>query len=153
MLLESLANLAYEEVLTDNPEDYRGSEALFGLEEPSVTARARFSDGQEITIRLGDPVPGDREWYYMTVDGDDRLFAISRGQAEDLELELTLPMEGDCAALVDLVDEETCNPLACWHRMGEPADLTEEQLAFLKAAGQPAKKVLTPSSLTIIGWL
>ena len=85
MLLESLANLAYEEVLTDNPEDYRGSEALFGLEEPSVTARARFSDGQEITIRLGDPVPGDREWYYMTVDGDDRLFAISRGQAEDLD--------------------------------------------------------------------
>ena len=55
-------------------------------------------------------------------------------------------MTGDCAALVDLVDEETCNPLACWHRMGEPADLTEEQLAFLKAAGQPAKKVMTPET-------
>ena len=85
MLLESLANLAYEEVLTDNPEDYRGSEALFGLEEPSVTAHARFADGQEITIRLGDQVPGEEGWYYMTVDGDDRLFAISRGQAEDLD--------------------------------------------------------------------
>ena len=85
MLLESLANLAYEEVLTDNPEDYRGSEAVFGLEEPSVTARARFADGQEITIRLGDRVPGEQEWYYMTVDGDDRLFAVSRGQAEDLD--------------------------------------------------------------------
>ena len=68
------------------------------------------------------------------------------GAEENLELSLTLPMEGDCAALVDLVDEETCNPLACWHRMGEPADLTEEQLAFLKAAGQPAKKVMTPES-------
>ena len=85
MLLESLANLAYEEVLTDNPEDYRGSEAVFGLEEPSVTALARFADGQEITIRLGDRVPGEQEWYYMTVDGDDRLFAVSRGQAEDLD--------------------------------------------------------------------
>ena len=46
--------------------------------------------------------------------------------------------------MIDLVDEESCNPLACWHRMGEPADLTEEQLAFLRAAGQPAKRTLTP---------
>ena len=46
--------------------------------------------------------------------------------------------------MIDLVDEENCNPLACWHRMGEPADLTGEQLAFLRAAGQPARKVLTP---------
>ena len=85
MLLESLANLAYEEVLTDNPEDYRGSEALFGLEEPFVTAHARFADGMEITARIGDRIPGEEERYYMTVDGDDRLFAISRGQADDLD--------------------------------------------------------------------
>ena len=65
-------------------------------------------------------------------------------RAEDLELSLAFPMEGDAAALVELVDEETCNPLACWHRMGEPADLTEEQLAFLRAAGQPARKVIVP---------
>ena len=64
--------------------------------------------------------------------------------AEELELTLTVPMDGEAAALIDLVDEETCNPLACWHRMGEPADLTGEQLAFLRAAGQPARKVLTP---------
>ena len=65
-------------------------------------------------------------------------------RAEDLELSLCFPVEGDSAALTDLVDEETCNPLACWHRMGEPANLTGEQLAFLQAAGQPARKVLAP---------
>lgn len=68
----------------------------------------------------------------------------AEGETEPLELSLTVPMQGDTAALVDRVDEETCNPLACWHRMGEPADLTEEQLAFLRAAGQPARSVLTP---------
>ena len=64
------------------------------------------------------------------------------GKKEPVCLELSFPMEQDSAALVELVDEETCNPLACWHRMGEPADLNEEQLAFLRAAGQPARKVL-----------
>ena len=63
------------------------------------------------------------------------------GKKESLELSLTFPLEGQSAALVDLVDEETCNPLACWHRMGEPADLTEEQLSFLRAAGQPARRL------------
>lgn len=64
------------------------------------------------------------------------------GKKEAVTLDLTLPLEGDAAVLADWVDEETCNPLACWHRMGEPADLTEEQLSFLRAAGQPARRVL-----------
>ncbi len=63
---------------------------------------------------------------------------------EPLELSLTFPLQGDTAALLEIVDEETCNPLACWHRMGEPADLNAEQLAFLRAAGQPARQVLEP---------
>ncbi len=65
-------------------------------------------------------------------------------EKEALELSLAFPVEGNTAALLDVVDGESCNPLACWHRMGEPADLDEEQLAFLRAAGQPARKVLTP---------
>ena len=63
---------------------------------------------------------------------------------EPLNLSLSFPLDGDTTAMLELVDEETCNPLACWHRMGEPADLTGEQLAFLRAAGQPAVKTLTP---------
>ena len=68
----------------------------------------------------------------------------SEEHKENAVLNLTFPMEGDTAALIDLVDEETCNPLACWHRMGEPADLNGEQLDFLRAAGQPARSVLLP---------
>ena len=67
-----------------------------------------------------------------------------KGREEDLELSLTFPAEGPAAALTETVDGETCNPLACWHRMGEPADLTGEQLAFLRAAGQPARRAVTP---------
>ncbi len=68
------------------------------------------------------------------------------GKPEDLALTLVLPPLGDCAALLDRVDEESCNPLQGWHRMGEPADLTNEQLDFLRAAAQPARKVLTPQA-------
>ena len=79
LLLETLANLAYEDVLTEDPADYRGSEDAFGLADPTVTAYARFSDGQEITVRIGNEMAGEEGRYYMTVDGDDRLFAVSRG--------------------------------------------------------------------------
>ena len=64
------------------------------------------------------------------------------GKNDAVELTLSVPMESACAALAEWVDEETCNPLACWHAMGEPADLTEDQLTFLRAAGQPARRVL-----------
>ena len=53
---------------------------------------------------------------------------------------LSLPLPGEAAALIERVDESCCNPLQAWHRMGEPADLTEEQLAFLRAASQPARE-------------
>ena len=72
------------------------------------------------------------------------LWNLCGKEKEALEISLTLPVAGDSAAMIEMVDEECCNPLACWHRMGEPADLTEEQLAFLRAAGQPARKVIVP---------
>ena len=71
--------------------------------------------------------------------------AICWNLEEDaLKLELALPMAGPAAALIERVDEECCNPLKCWHRMGEPADLNAEQLAFLRGAGQPGRETLIP---------
>ena len=92
-----------------------------------------YRDENAVIVRRED---GGYEAVLWNLSGED--------EAEKLELSLALPMKGDSAALIELVDEESCNPLACWHRMGEPADLTEEQLAFLRAAGQPARKVMTP---------
>jgi len=63
--------------------------------------------------------------------------AVLWNLGEETELALTVPVEGAAAALVERVDEESSNPLRCWHRMGEPADLNGEQLRFLRAAGQP----------------
>ena len=63
-------------------------------------------------------------------------------EKQPLELELTLPAGGDAAVLLEAVEEEHCNPLACWHAMGEPADLTEEQLRFLRGAAEPRRAVL-----------
>jgi len=91
-----------------------------------------FRDEHAVVVRRED---GGYEAVLWNLCGDEK---------DSVTLDLTFPLDSDAAALIDLVDEEICNPLACWHRMGEPADLTAEQLEFLRAAGQPAKKVLIP---------
>ena len=63
--------------------------------------------------------------------------AVLWNLGEDAELTLSLPVR-NAVALIRRVDEDTCNPLRAWHRMGEPDNLNAEQLAFLRAAGQPA---------------
>ena len=63
---------------------------------------------------------------------------------EEKRFDLCLPLSGRAVAMVERVDEACCNPLKCWHDMGEPADLTEDQLAFLRGAAQPARKTLMP---------
>ncbi|MBR3107492.1 MAG: xylan 1,4-beta-xylosidase [Clostridia bacterium] len=70
------------------------------------------------------------------------LWNLCQNEKEDVNLSFSFPMEAGGAALVERVDKDTCNPLRCWHRMGEPADLTQEQLEFLRAAGQPAHETL-----------
>ena len=63
---------------------------------------------------------------------------------EEKYFDISLPMKGRAAAMVERVDEKCCNPLKCWQEMGEPADLTEDQLAFLQGAAQPARETLIP---------
>ncbi len=61
-----------------------------------------------------------------------------QGKGRDsLTLDLALSLPGRWALLEEVVDEVHGNPLAAWHAMGEPASLTEEQLAFLRTAAQP----------------
>ena len=63
---------------------------------------------------------------------------------EEKRFDLLLPLTGKTVAMVERVDEACCNPLKCWHDMGEPADLNETQLAFLQGAAQPARETLIP---------
>ena len=90
MLAEAMTQLRYEEVLTEDPEVYRGDPAAFGLENPAVNVTAEYSDGSSITVHIGNDTGLEEGWYYMTAEGDDRLFAASRGLVEDLDIEYAL---------------------------------------------------------------
>ena len=128
-LQDALAHLDYERVLTDRPEDYLSAPEDFGLGDPLVTADCRFTDGERLTVRIGDRVSGTEEnWYYMTVSGDDRLFAASAGTVQDLNVEQALlhPVEQPriLAALLDritLTDGEG-KPVREWKLRGRITD-------------------------------
>ena len=85
MLQDAAVNLTYEDVFTENRADWEPEAADFGLKDPLVTAVFRYTDGTETTVRIGDSAdPEDNVVYYMTVDGDDRLYAVGAGTVKDL---------------------------------------------------------------------
>ena len=91
MILDAAANMTYEDVFTENREDWAAEAAEFGLEKPLVMAEIFFRDGQHVTVRIGNSAdPDDNAYYYLTVDGDDRLYAVAAGTVEDLRSEKEL---------------------------------------------------------------
>ena len=62
---------------------------------------------------------------------------LCREEREQLTLDISLPLPARAVLTTETVDELVCNPLKCWHEMGEPASLTKRQLRFLRQAGQP----------------
>ena len=91
MLADAAVNLTYEDVFTENREDWEPHKADFGLEEPKITAVIRFTDGTEVTAHIGDSADGDENaYFYLTVEGDDRLYAIAAGTVQDLNTEREL---------------------------------------------------------------
>lgn len=62
---------------------------------------------------------------------------LCREARTPLTVSLTLPADGEMTLCTRTVDEECCNPLKCWHDMGEPASLTGAQLLFLQQSAQP----------------
>lgn len=88
---DALENLVYEEILTENPAEYRERLEEFGLEEPELTASADYADGKTISFRIGDASGlEDADWRFMLVDGDDRLYAVAGSLMEDLKTEQEL---------------------------------------------------------------
>lgn len=91
MLLESAAVVSYQAVLTEDPTEYRGHEAEFGLEKPSLTAIFRYTDGSVCTVHIGmESMLDDETYSYMLIDGDDRLFAADNGTVQVLMTEQQL---------------------------------------------------------------
>lgn len=84
------AVISYDDVLTEDASAYAAHMADFGLDAPLVVA-VDYADGQSAVMRIGatSGMP-DETWYYMTVDGDPRLFAVDKGTAEGLSVERAL---------------------------------------------------------------
>jgi len=90
-LTDAAVNLTYDDIFTENRSDWEPDAADFGLEDPLVTAVFRYSDGTEVTAHFGDSAdPDDNAYYYMTIDGDDKLYAVAAGTLEDLNTEKEL---------------------------------------------------------------
>ena len=91
MLRDAAVNLTYEDVFTENRGDWEPHAEDFGLKDPLITADIRFTDGLGVTVHIGDSAdPDGNAYYYMTVDGNDRLFAVSSGTVQDFSVEKTL---------------------------------------------------------------
>ena len=91
MLVDVAVNLTYDDVFTENRKDWEPDAEDFGLKDPLVTAVFRYTDGTEVTAHFGNSAdPGENAYYYMTVDGDDRLFAVAKGTVDDLNTEKEL---------------------------------------------------------------
>ena len=91
LILEAARTISCAEVLTDDPALYRDDLPAFGLGEPRLIADIDYADGTAVTLRVGDAVSGDdAARLYMTLDGDDRLFAVEMGSVEDLMLDRSL---------------------------------------------------------------
>lgn len=91
LMIEAARTVSCAEVLTDDPARYRDNLAAFGLDTPRLIADVAYTDGTAVTLRVGDPLSGDDvALRYMTIEGDDRLFAVERGSVEDLIIERAL---------------------------------------------------------------
>lgn len=88
-LLSAVSILSYTDVLADDWTALQEYLSEFGLDTPQVSVHVAYTDGTEATFHIGNASPlEDESWYYMTVDGDPRLFALDKGTAEDLMVHL-----------------------------------------------------------------
>lgn len=73
-----------EDTLAQDAADMADQLAATGLDPPQITATAMFSDGSEITIRLGAAMLDTTYHYYMW-SGDDALYLCNTGVYETFE--------------------------------------------------------------------
>ena len=83
-LQRAASSITCESVVSDDPAEYTGHLAEFGLDVPTRVATITFADGSVRTLRIGSRAAHTAAWYYMTLDGDDRLYALSSGMVEEL---------------------------------------------------------------------
>ncbi len=117
--------LPCEAVLTADPAEYADL-AAFGLDEPRYEAIVTYADGVTAHLHIGAPGAENNAWYYMTVEGDARLFSFSRGMVEALFVsrESLWDVESPTIhkARIDRVTLTTPEGLTEWALMGDITD-------------------------------
>lgn len=83
-LQEAASVITVEQVISSDPAEYTEHLPEFGLEPPDCTAVITFADGTVRTMHIGSRAAHTTAWYYMTLEDDDRLFALSTGMVEAL---------------------------------------------------------------------
>ncbi len=128
-LLDAAVNLTYEDILTEDRREWEPEKHEFGLDEPLITAGIRFTDGTGVTVSIGGSADPDNDALrYMAVEGDDRLYAVSAGTAEELSVERELlravPRLTIRGVLLDRISVSGGNGdlLAAWELRGKVTD-------------------------------
>lgn len=83
-LQQAASIITCESVVSDNPAEYADHLAEYGLDAPTRVATITFADGSARTLRIGSRAAHTSAWYYLTIDGDDHLYALSSGMVDDL---------------------------------------------------------------------
>lgn len=88
-LLSAACVISYEDVLAENAADYAAYNDEFGLDQP-LTVDVTYTDGSSVRLYVGVKGPLEEDtWYYMTVEGDSRLFALDKSTAENFNVTLS----------------------------------------------------------------
>lgn len=90
-VLMSSSVVSCEDVLTDDPADYKDHLDDFGLAEPKLIIDVTYADGQNVVMRFGNQVQGiDMSYSYMLIDGHDSLYVIDQGTVSALNIDQSL---------------------------------------------------------------
>lgn len=83
-LQQAASILTAEQVVSDDPAEYADHLDDYGLAAAHDVIVIRFADGTEQTLHIGSRAPHSSAWYYLMIDGDPRLLALSTGMVEAL---------------------------------------------------------------------
>lgn len=83
-IVYAVAPLFYNEILTENAADYAAHWSDFGLDSPACTVTVDYADGERLVFCIGAVSQSDTPFYYMTVEGDPRLYALNTSSASAL---------------------------------------------------------------------
>ena len=126
-ILDALDAIWYAEVLAEDLSALPDDPAAFGLTPPRETVTIGLEDGETVTFRVGGKCETDETaFYYMTLDGDPRLFSLDTdtamvlgfGAEQLIDLEqLTLH-----ASRMDRIALETAEGRMAWELEGDISD-------------------------------